>query len=157
MTEPSVCLIPLDSFRCHISESTKKQLKQANLDTAVVPGGCTKFVQAPDVCWNSPFKAKIRELYDDWMVHGEKNLRLAGILELLQWPSTTYNRSLKREMYYQRKSSSTLSGLAESPMPQMEQKTIQFIASSRMDLCQVVEIFFSKLAARKNCRDARRN
>uniref|UniRef100_A0A915EKE5 DDE-1 domain-containing protein n=1 Tax=Ditylenchus dipsaci TaxID=166011 RepID=A0A915EKE5_9BILA len=55
---PSKRLFVWDSFRCHISESTKKQLKQANLDTAVVPGGCTKFVQAPDVCWNSPFKPR---------------------------------------------------------------------------------------------------
>jgi len=30
-----------------------------NLDSAIIPGGCTKFVQAADVSWNSPFKAKV--------------------------------------------------------------------------------------------------
>uniref|UniRef100_A0A915D139 Uncharacterized protein n=1 Tax=Ditylenchus dipsaci TaxID=166011 RepID=A0A915D139_9BILA len=35
-----------------------KQLKWCGIDTAVVPGGCTKFIQAPEVCWNAPFKAK---------------------------------------------------------------------------------------------------
>lgn len=38
-------LLAWDSFRCHISESTKKKLKQLQIDTAVVPGGCTKFIQ----------------------------------------------------------------------------------------------------------------
>ena len=37
----------------------------------VIPGGCTKYIQAPDVCWNRPFKAKITELYDQWLREGE--------------------------------------------------------------------------------------
>lgn len=38
-------LLVWDSFRCHISESTKKVLRQMKIDTAVIPGGLTKFVQ----------------------------------------------------------------------------------------------------------------
>jgi hypothetical protein len=38
-------LLVWDSFRCHISEGTKKILKELKLDTAVIPGGCTKFIQ----------------------------------------------------------------------------------------------------------------
>lgn len=38
-------LLAWDSFRCHISEATKKKLKQLQIDTAVIPGGCTKFIQ----------------------------------------------------------------------------------------------------------------
>jgi hypothetical protein len=38
-------LLIWDSFRCHISESTKKKLKEISLHSAVVPGGCTKFIQ----------------------------------------------------------------------------------------------------------------
>jgi hypothetical protein len=38
-------LLVWDSFRCHISEGTKKLLKELKLDTAVIPGGCTKFIQ----------------------------------------------------------------------------------------------------------------
>uniref|UniRef100_A0A914HJW5 DDE-1 domain-containing protein n=1 Tax=Globodera rostochiensis TaxID=31243 RepID=A0A914HJW5_GLORO len=44
----------------------------------VVPGGCTKFVQAADVSWNAPFKAKIRQQYEDWMLHGEKTTTSSG-------------------------------------------------------------------------------
>uniref|UniRef100_A0A915DVJ3 DDE-1 domain-containing protein n=1 Tax=Ditylenchus dipsaci TaxID=166011 RepID=A0A915DVJ3_9BILA len=84
-------LLVWDSFRCHISEATKKQLKQCELETAVVPGGCTKFVQAPDLCWNSSFKVKIREFYEDWMLHGEKgvtkrwNPKATPMSVYLQW------------------------------------------------------------------------
>ena len=42
-------LLAWDSYRCHISDATKKQLKKLQIDTAVISGGCTKFIQAPDV------------------------------------------------------------------------------------------------------------
>uniref|UniRef100_A0A914DXT8 DDE-1 domain-containing protein n=1 Tax=Acrobeloides nanus TaxID=290746 RepID=A0A914DXT8_9BILA len=29
--------------------------------------------QAPDSCWNAPLKSKIRQQYNDWMMHGEKS------------------------------------------------------------------------------------
>ena len=38
-----------DSFRCHISDSVREKLKGFNVDAVVVPGGCTKYIQAPDV------------------------------------------------------------------------------------------------------------
>jgi hypothetical protein len=38
-------LISWDAYRCHISEGTKKKLKQLQIDTVVIPGGCTKFIQ----------------------------------------------------------------------------------------------------------------
>jgi hypothetical protein len=38
-------LLVWDAFRCHLSKSTKKELKSNSIFTAVVPGGCTKFVQ----------------------------------------------------------------------------------------------------------------
>ena len=30
-------------------------------------------LQAPDVSWNAPFKNNLRELFDDWLLHGEKS------------------------------------------------------------------------------------
>ena len=32
-------------------------LKSSKIDQTTIPGGCTKFIQAPDVVWNNPFKA----------------------------------------------------------------------------------------------------
>lgn len=60
-------LLVWDSYRCHISAATKAALKGYDMTTAVIPGGCTKYVQAPDVIWNQPFKASLHESYDQWM------------------------------------------------------------------------------------------
>ncbi|KAL3070151.1 hypothetical protein niasHS_016860 [Heterodera schachtii] len=74
-------LLVWDSFRCHISEDTKKTLRRLALHSAVIPGGTTKYIQAPDVCWNAPFKEAIRKLYNDWMTHGEKATTSGGNLK----------------------------------------------------------------------------
>ncbi|KAG1968293.1 pogo transposable element with KRAB domain [Pimephales promelas] len=61
-------LLAWDSYRCHISAATKAELKKGyNITTAVIPGGCTKYIHAPDVEWNQPFKASLQESYDNWM------------------------------------------------------------------------------------------
>ncbi|KAL3084040.1 hypothetical protein niasHT_033760 [Heterodera trifolii] len=74
-------LLIWDSFRCHISVDTKDTLRRLEIHSAVVPGGTTKFIQAPDVCWNAPFKNAIREKYNDWMVNGEKPTTSTGNLK----------------------------------------------------------------------------
>ena len=60
-------LLVWDAYKCHTSESTRSEVKKMRLDTAIIPGGCTKFIQAPDVVWNAPFKSHIRSLYDAWL------------------------------------------------------------------------------------------
>lgn len=71
-------LLCWDAFRCHISESTKQLMKSMKIDSAVVPGGCTSLIQAPDVSWNKPFKATVRENYETWMSSGEQQLTKGG-------------------------------------------------------------------------------
>ena len=41
-----------------------------NVDSMTILGGCTKYIQAPDMCWNKPFKARMTELYDQWLSEG---------------------------------------------------------------------------------------
>uniref|UniRef100_A0A915NQE5 Uncharacterized protein n=1 Tax=Meloidogyne floridensis TaxID=298350 RepID=A0A915NQE5_9BILA len=43
------------------------------LEPAFVPGGCKKFVQAPDLSLNKPFKEKVRYFYEIWMVNGDRH------------------------------------------------------------------------------------
>ena len=62
-------LLVWDSFKCHLSEETKAVLAELKAHNAVVPGGCTKYVQAPDI-WNQPFKAAITRFHEDWMADG---------------------------------------------------------------------------------------
>ena len=85
-------MIICDSFRCHISNDTKAVLSELNTHQAVVPGGCTKYVQAPDVSWNKPFKASICRSHEDWMADGSGveftkggNPRPPPMMTYLQW------------------------------------------------------------------------
>ena len=52
-------LLIWDAFRAHVTPGIKKSLKQKRVDTAVIPGGCTAILQAPDVVWNKPFKVTL--------------------------------------------------------------------------------------------------
>ena len=49
-------LIVWDVYKCHTSEETQKELNHLRMYSAVIPGGCTKLIQAPDVVWNAIFK-----------------------------------------------------------------------------------------------------
>ena len=71
-------LLIWDSFKSHISHSTRQVLKGFKIKTAIIPGGCTGYVQAPDVVWNKPFKSIITELNDEWLVSGVYIYTAAG-------------------------------------------------------------------------------
>ena len=60
-------LMVWDAYRCHISAASKAECARLTLQTAIVPGGCTKFIQAPDVVWNASFKSHMRRHYDTWL------------------------------------------------------------------------------------------
>uniref|UniRef100_A0A183BK65 HTH CENPB-type domain-containing protein n=1 Tax=Globodera pallida TaxID=36090 RepID=A0A183BK65_GLOPA len=65
-------LLVWDAFASHKSAGTTKVLKELGVEAAYIPGGCTKFVQAPDVCWNKPFKERIRHYYSLWITNGDR-------------------------------------------------------------------------------------
>lgn len=66
-------LLVWDAYKCHTCDAVKEECTRMHLDTAVVPGGLTKHIQAADVVWNGPFKAAMRECYDNWI--SEPSLR----------------------------------------------------------------------------------
>ena len=66
-------MLALDSFKCHVMETVKQELLTSKIDPLIISGGCTKYIQAPDVSWNKPFKANVTEKYDEWMA-GEASL-----------------------------------------------------------------------------------
>ena len=77
-----------DSYRCHyITEEIKNALKELNLVNVIIPGGCTRVIQTCDVVWNSPLKAHLRTLWDDWMQNGEKSFTKNGNMSTI---SKTY-------------------------------------------------------------------
>ena len=75
-------LLVWDSFECHMIESVCKDFKGKKIESIIIPGGCTKYVQAPGVSWNNPFKVKVAEEYGEWLsIVGIKNLMEAGNLK----------------------------------------------------------------------------
>lgn len=58
-------LLSWDSFNAHRTISVKQYLEKLRTDIAMIPGGCTSLLQAPDVCWIKNFKAAYVELYED--------------------------------------------------------------------------------------------
>ena len=59
-------LMVWDAYKCHVSEAVKAECRLMKLEMAVVPGGCTKFVQAADLVWNASFKSLLWNHYDTW-------------------------------------------------------------------------------------------
>jgi transposase-like protein len=57
-----------DDFSAHKTERVKDCAElECNCDLMFVPPGCTSLIQAPDLCWNKPFKEK----YDEFMMNGQ--------------------------------------------------------------------------------------
>ena len=67
-----------DSFKSHVCKDKKDSFKKLKVDQAVIPGGCTGFIQAPDVCWNKPFKDSYTKSYDDWFETGKEEFTAAS-------------------------------------------------------------------------------
>ena len=86
-----------DSFRCHVLDSIKQELNRTKIDPVIVPGGCTKYIQASDVLWNKPFKTKVTEKYDEWRANGQHtftaagNIRAPPLREIVQWILGAWN------------------------------------------------------------------
>ena len=61
-----------------MTDKVKRKLVNAKVESVIVPGGCTKYIQAPDLVWNKPFKARIREFYDDWLANAKHQFIAVG-------------------------------------------------------------------------------
>ena len=72
-TKRSKSLLVLDSFKCHISDEAKNQIKRGNSIPAVIPGGCTSKLQPLDVSINRPFKAILRNQWQQYMMNWAAN------------------------------------------------------------------------------------
>ena len=99
-----------------------------------MPGGCTMYIQAPDVCWNKPFKVACSEKYDEWLgTVGIYEKTAAGNLK------ATPRRSgfLILGQNYPRRSSKNLSQAARWTFLWTDRKTTWSIASRKVSLVTV--------------------
>ena len=70
-------MLAWNSFDSHTTNSVEKALRDCKVDSLVILGGCTKYVEASDVSWNKPFKIMMTELYNNWLTQG--NLRILNL------------------------------------------------------------------------------
>ena len=75
-----------------MEDSITESLKSKKIDRVIGPGGCPKYIHAPDVSWNKPFKSSCTEKYDEWLgtvgINEETasgNLRAPPTRAMLQW------------------------------------------------------------------------
>lgn len=90
-------LLVWDSYRCHTSQFTWAETALLHIYTAVVPGDCTKFIQAPDVVWNSCFKRAMRMQYDAWIAKADGheyawggNMKPPSRLQICEWVKASW-------------------------------------------------------------------
>ena len=71
-------MLAWDSYEDHPTDNVKKALTKSKIETVILVGGCSKYIHAPDVVWNRPFKGRIKEFYDDWLANGKHKYTDAG-------------------------------------------------------------------------------
>ena len=83
-------LLAWDSYNATLKIPLLKTSKK--IDRVIVPGGCTKYIQASDVSWNKPFKPSCTEKYDHWLSivgipeeTASGNLKTPPRRAILQW------------------------------------------------------------------------
>ena len=91
-----VPLLFLDSYRCHMMKATVNAIEDLGVQVEHIPGGCTSLCQPVDVGVNKPFKSRMRNLWEEWMIStGLVNNADGRILpptrkDIAEWCSTSY-------------------------------------------------------------------
>ena len=74
-------MLAQDSFETHLTDDVKKSLTKSKIESMIVLGGCTKYIQVLDVLWNKPFKGYSTQhlaFYDEWPSNGKQEYMDAG-------------------------------------------------------------------------------
>jgi hypothetical protein len=58
----------LDSYRCHMMASVVTRIQELGVEVEHIPGGCTSLCQPVDIGINKPFKNRIRDQWEQWMI-----------------------------------------------------------------------------------------
>ena len=62
-------IIFLDSYRCHMMPTVVSKMEDLGVEVQHIPGGCTSLCQPVDVGFNKPFKSRMTNLWNDFMVN----------------------------------------------------------------------------------------
>ena len=88
-----------------MTDNVRKDLNEMNVDSVIIPGGCTKYIhQAPNVCWNKPFKTRMTELYDQWLSEGVHqfsegiNMKPPSTKRIIEWVFNAWSQLSKENI-----------------------------------------------------------
>lgn len=91
-------MLLLDAFRGHLTPEVKTKLRNINSDLVVIPGGMTPVLQPLDVSVNKPFKANLRQEYEEWVRNPDRKKTPTGKLQkaspstIAKWISDAWKR-----------------------------------------------------------------
>lgn len=91
-------MLVLDAFRGHLTPEVKTRLQNSNCDLVVIPGGMTPVLQPLDVSVNKPFKAYLRQQYEEWVRNPDRKKTPTGKLQkaspatIATWISDAWKR-----------------------------------------------------------------
>ena len=97
-------LLGWDSYKCRMTDSVRKDLKEKNADSLIIPGGCTKYIQAPEMCSNKLLKARMTELYDQWLREGVHqfteggNMKPSSRKRIIEWVLDVWSQLSKKTL-----------------------------------------------------------
>ena len=66
--EGIIPILFLDSYRCHMIESVVSKIQELGVEVEHIPGGCTCLVQPVDIGINRPYKHRVKEQWEAWML-----------------------------------------------------------------------------------------
>jgi hypothetical protein len=89
-------MLVLDTFKGHLTDSVKDQLRKMKTELVVIPGGMTSVLQPMDVSINKPFKDRLRQQYLTWSADPIRELTETGKIkhaapsEVARWVSAAW-------------------------------------------------------------------
>jgi hypothetical protein len=97
--EDVVPLLILNSYQCHMMALVVQRIQELGVEVKHIPGGCTSLCQPVNVGFNKPFKDRVHQTWQSWMiaegvVHGTKSLPTR--LDVATWVANAM-AEMKRE------------------------------------------------------------
>jgi hypothetical protein len=90
-------MVVLDAFKGYVTQELKGEIRKTNTALVTIPGGMTSQLQVLDVAVNKPFKARLRQPYNGWLVRCNHALTPSGKLKktsmLWEWILTARERN----------------------------------------------------------------
>ena len=71
-------MLCLDTFQGHLTDEIKNKIHRLKIELVVIPAGMTSLLQPLDVRVNKPFKARLSEQYDCWILDHDREMTASG-------------------------------------------------------------------------------